>query len=86
MQQLAPFGNGVKPLEVVGLEHIAARGVMPDIHLSWSAALEAEKAVRQIGFMNTQVLPLLNGWELDKKSAAQHLHEYPELRYFIARE
>ena len=53
---------------------------------SLAAAMETEKAVQKTGFKNTQILPLLNGWELDKKSAALHLHEYPELRFFIEKE
>ena len=94
-QVQVPTGENVRQEELLKfypegmLSQWAAGGpvyFIPDFHLAWSAALEAEKAVQQIGFFDTRVVPVLNGWELDKNSAAQHLHEYPELRYFMERE
>ncbi len=58
---------------------------IPGIHLSWAAALEAEKELSLIGFPNAEAVPFLNGWELTKETAAQHLHEYPGLADFINR-
>ena len=66
--------------------NIGGRIAWLNAQLSEHARLEAEKAVRQIGFYETRIVPLLNGWELDRGSAAQYLHEYPELHYFIERE
>ena len=55
-------------------------------HLSWTAALEAEKSIRQFGFAQAVTVPVLNGWELNKAMATRHLHEYPELELFIERD
>ena len=57
----------------------------PGYHFSWEAAIEDEKAIRQMGFEQAGSVPVLNGWELDKNTASQHLHEYPELEFFIGR-
>lgn len=54
--------------------------------LSWDAVLEAEQEANKLGFSETFVSPLLNGWELTKQEAAPHLHEYPELVNFIEKE
>ncbi len=58
---------------------------IPGIQLSWSAALEAEKELLELGFQDAEAVPFLNGWELTKKTAVQHLHEYPNLSNFIER-
>lgn len=54
--------------------------------LSWDAVLEAEQEANKLGFAETFVSPLLNGWELTKQEAALHLHEFPELANFIGKE